>query len=394
MLLVKQKAIVGARTTIDDQLASLAINNDSIKSRITVSGATSTDDLRLRQLLEKVDLALAGEGRLGLGSNNLLFMASELLLLANEEEGNRLLLIEEPEAHLHTQRQLRVMHSLQDQAAKTGMQIIVTTHSPNLASAIDLNNIVIIKTGKAFPLAEGFTELGTADYRFLTRFLDVTKANLFFACGVVIVEGDAENILLPTLAALIGRDFTKHGVSIVNVGGVGLRRYGAIFQRKDISAGLLDVPVACVTDMDVMPNCAPSITGRVKNGETWPGTSTRRWRAKRDFVPQALEDFRMSKIAKPSGQCVKTFVSDEWTLEYDLALGPNGVGSFPPDLLKMYTLQRHWRTTRTIWLLARSPRTRWKTTHLKPLQSSRRPAQSRPSAQFRRLLPLWSMDDL
>ena len=159
MLLVKQKAIVGARTTIDDQLASLAINNDSIKSRITVSGATSTDDLRLRQLLEKVDLALAGEGRLGLGSNNLLFMASELLLLANEEEGNRLLLIEEPEAHLHTQRQLRVMHSLQDQAAKTGMQIIVTTHSPNLASAIDLNNIVIIKTGKAFPLAEGFTEL-------------------------------------------------------------------------------------------------------------------------------------------------------------------------------------------------------------------------------------------
>jgi putative ATP-dependent endonuclease of OLD family len=154
-----------------------------------------------------------------------------------------LLLIEEPEAHLHTQRQLRVMRSLQGQAQEQGIQIIVTTHSPNLASAIELDNMVMIRKGRAFSLAEGQTELEKSDYRFLERFLDVTKANLFFACGVMIVEGDAENILLPTLATLIGRDFTEHGVSIVNVGSVGLRRYARIFQRKDAqNDGQLDIP--------------------------------------------------------------------------------------------------------------------------------------------------------
>ena len=60
-----------------------------------------------------------------------------------------------------------------------------------------------------------------------------SKANLFFARGVLIVEGDAENILLPTIARLAGSDLTAHGVSIVNVGGVGLRRYARIFRRKD-----------------------------------------------------------------------------------------------------------------------------------------------------------------
>ena len=323
-LLEKQEGIVDTRNKIDEHLKGLSLSGDGIQSNIKVSGATASNDLRLRQLLEKLDLNLGGSGKLGLGSNNLLFMACELLLLAQEDEGNKLLLIEEPEAHLHTQRQLRVMRSLQEQAQEQAIQIIVTTHSPNLASAIELDNMVMIRKGRAFALAEGQTELEKSDYRFLKRFLDVTKANLFFACGVMIVEGDAENILLPTLATLLGRDFTEHGVSIVNVGSVGLRRYARIFQRKDAQKdGQLDIPVACVTDMDVMPDCAPMIIGHVDDGIEWPATNRRRWRAKRDIGDKnALTTHRKEKVGKASGQYVKTFVSDEWTLEYDLALGP------------------------------------------------------------------------
>ncbi|MCQ9136879.1 hypothetical protein KMS84_39905, partial [Streptomyces sp. IBSBF 2807] len=72
---------------------------------------------------------------------------------------------------------------------------------------------------KAYSLGKQHTKLDEGDYRFLARFLDVTKANLFFARGVLIVEGDAEAILLPALARLLEKDLTRHGVSVVNVGG-------------------------------------------------------------------------------------------------------------------------------------------------------------------------------
>lgn len=322
-LLEKQSGIVAARGSIDGHLDRLSLKGNAIKSTIKVSGATASDEVRLRQLLEKLDLTIQGEGRIGLGSDNLLFMACELLLLAQEDEGNKLLLIEEPEAHLHPQRQLRVMTFLQKEAEEKNIQIIVTTHSPNLASAIELDNLVMIRKNRAFSMADGKTKLDTSDYRFLRRFLDVTKANLFFANGVMIVEGDAESILMPTLAKIIGRDFTERGVSIVNVGGVGLRRYANIFQRKDVNTrSLLDIPVACLTDMDVMPNCAPAIIGKVKDDADWNSTR-RRWKAKKDFADKAaLFEHRSEKDRKATGQHVKTFVSDEWTLEYDLALGP------------------------------------------------------------------------
>ena len=315
-LLEQQKGINETRDKIDTHLIKLSLHGDGLKSSIKVNGATASPDNRLRQLLEKLDLSLGSGsqpdagGKLGLGSNNLLFMACELLLVAQEDEGNKLLLIEEPEAHLHTQRQLRVMKYLQDQATEKGVQkgvqIIVTTHSPNLASAIRLDNMVMIQNGRAFSLAKEETKLEPSDYRFLQRFLDVTKANLFFARGVMIVEGDAENILLPTLARLIGRDFTEYGVSIVNVGGVGLRRYARIFQRRDIAAEQLGIPVACVTDMDVMPDCAKLI---IKKDLPTKGT----------LGESGLKQKRVELRKKTNGQSVRTFIANEWTLEYDLA---------------------------------------------------------------------------
>ena len=322
-LLTKQQGIIDARGKIDKHLRGLSLKGGGIESNIKVSGATASDETRLRLLLEKLDLSISGDGKLGLGSNNLLFMACELLLLAQVDEGNKMLLIEEPEAHLHPQRQLRVMKTLQEQADEQGIQIIVTTHSPNLASAVDLEHIVLIHENRAFSMARTSTKLDVSDYRFLQRFLDVTKANLFFARGVMIVEGDAENILIPTLAKLIGRDFTEHGVSIVNVGGVGLRRYARIFQREDVeNDGILRIPVACLTDLDVMPDCAPIIIGKLDEGDEWPPLNPRRWRAKRDFSAEnQLETYLESKISKANDQQVNTFVSDEWTLEYNLALG-------------------------------------------------------------------------
>lgn len=329
--------VSGAEEAINSQyLASLFLRGDSLRGRIDLTEGGS-DALRLRQILERLQLGLfdastaTARGYYGLGSNNILYMACELLLLGREPEGLPLLLIEEPEAHLHPQRQLRLMGFLSSAAAgevresPRAVQVILSTHSPNLASAIPLKNLVILEGGHVYPLAAGQTKLGTSDYRFLERFLDVTKANLFFAHGVIVVEGDAEALLFPTLARLLGTDLTEHGVSVVNVGGTGLRRFSRIFQRSDDASPPVSVPVACVADMDVMPNCAPAILGLVTgdDDERW-SSSKRRWKAERDFgddeksQQQALDE-RREHLRASDGQSVRTFIADHWTLEYDLA---------------------------------------------------------------------------
>ena len=331
-LLERQAGIGSARARLnDDYLAKLSFEGDLLKGAITVSGARGDKPRRLRQLLEKLELDLRDDGVTdpppgrGLGSNNLLFMATELLLLSQENEGYPALIIEEPEAHLHPQRQHLLIDFLKhkaivDRGAEHGLQVLMTTHSPSLASSLKLENIVLVRNGRAFPMGPEHTLLAPDDYTFLERFLDATKANLFFARGVIIVEGDAENILIPTLARLIERDLARHGVSIVNVGGTGLGRYGRIFQRRAAhEQGLLNVPVACMTDMDVMPVCAPAILGLTKPDGLVPTKSSRRWRKKDDFEDDGLQSYRTSIAARANGQSVRTFVADEWTFEYDLA---------------------------------------------------------------------------
>jgi putative ATP-dependent endonuclease of OLD family len=307
-------------STLNGMLGDLSFGSDILTSDISVS-QSKDDNTRLRQLLEKLELDLrevdsyTSENR-GLGSNNLLFMGCEMLLLEAAEDEVPIMLIEEPEAHIHPQRQLLVIDYLQKKALDKGIQILITTHSPQLASVINLSNLVLIKDRKAFSLGPDYTELDSGDYRFLERFLDATKANLFFSKGVLIVEGDAENILLPTIAKLIGRDFTRSGVSVVNVGHTGLGRFSRIFRRKEGASPVgvnIKIPVACVTDLDVLPACAPRILGLNT------AAKNRRWKHKGEFTEEEFKNRKMEADKKYSGQSVKAFVSDLWTLEFDLA---------------------------------------------------------------------------
>jgi putative ATP-dependent endonuclease of OLD family len=110
----------------------------------------------------------------------------------------------------------------------------------------------------AYPLREEYTQLELADYAFLERFLDSTKSNLFFAKGIIFVEGESEMLLLPALANLIGYPLHKSGVSIVNVGGTSFERYIKLFSRSDLWKNTMkrpsiNTPISIITDLDVKP---------------------------------------------------------------------------------------------------------------------------------------------
>lgn len=184
--------------------------------------------------LEPLELA---EG--GLGFNNILYMAVLLAALADQPvDGSlRVLLVEEPEAHLHPQLQDLLMRFL-EQEAGTGTQVIVTSHSPSFASAAKVERLTVVArdTEEGPPVARRPVDFGLTDKQLghLRRFLDVTKAALFFAKGVILVEGVAEQLLVPVIAARLKRPLAPSGVAVINIGGVAFPPFTDLFGPRKL----------------------------------------------------------------------------------------------------------------------------------------------------------------
>ncbi|KKX62374.1 ATP-dependent nuclease [Pseudomonas putida] len=202
-----------------------------------------------------------------LGYNNLLYIASilaELIVEDGEGAGERtlhkLLLIEEPEAHLHPQLQIRLLKHLQEVALNKNIQVVITTHSTVISSAVSINNIIHI-SGGVEPLAvpARFCGLSEPSRRFIDRWLDVTKSNLLFSKGVILVEGVAEAIALPELAKIVLANRGKglntlddYGVSVINLNGIYFAHFMQLFCELDGALRSRNLPIPCagLTDKD------------------------------------------------------------------------------------------------------------------------------------------------
>ncbi|MCR9903260.1 AAA family ATPase [Vibrio alginolyticus] len=299
-------------TDVNTYLDDFSLENNKLNSRFNVS------DSSLKSVLEKLSLKLFNQSvsennNQGLGSHNLLYIASELLLLKKSNyQGLKLGLIEEIEAHLHPQTQIRLIEAIQKISEENKIQFILTTHSTSLASKVKLHNLVLCKDGCLYPMGKEYTKLREGDYLFLERFLDSTKSNLFFANGVILVEGDAENILLPSFAKKLGLDLSQYGVSIVNVGSTAFLRYANIFLRNDDKK--LNLDISLITDVDVKPFIyEPKQTKeeKIEGVKTKIELTEGEVEEKRLITKQSIID----KYEAP----ITAFVAPYWTLEYSIA---------------------------------------------------------------------------
>jgi len=161
---------------------------------------------------------------LGLGQKNLLYLSLFLSRLINEQDNSEvnILLIEEPEAHLHPQLQKILFSNL---SGLLNTQVFMSSHSTHIASDCNFKNLNVIYKNpdnvvKSFSpfIKKKEDKKEQRDELLLKRYLDATRSELFFSTAVIFVEGVAEQFIIPAISQqLFGINLTEHNISLVPI---------------------------------------------------------------------------------------------------------------------------------------------------------------------------------
>ena len=249
--------------------------------QITISSKVTTTEMLKHDSAVQYSLGAKEEGFMlpekynGLGYQNLISIVFDLITFrdgwmrkgkassADEIiEPLQLVLVEEPEAHLHVQVQqvfIRKAYSILRNHKKLGAnnlfstQLVISTHSSHIAREEKFANLRYFKrlpkgfeckvaTSKVVNLSDVFGEENDTD-KFVTRYLQTTHCDLFFADGAILVEGSAEHMLLPHFIRNKYSKINQRYISILNINGKHSHRLAPLIDK-------LALPTLVITDLD------------------------------------------------------------------------------------------------------------------------------------------------
>ncbi|MCB5279540.1 MAG: AAA family ATPase [Candidatus Cloacimonetes bacterium] len=207
---------------------------------------------------------------LSLGGANLVYLSLKLLeyeKLKTDRIAN-FLLVEEPEAHIHTHIQKTLFNNLSEN--KT--QVFITTHSTHISSVSKISNVNVLTRGTKESLVFSPSKnLKKKSLQRIERYLDAVRCNLLFAKGVILVEGDAEHILIPEMfKAVFGLSLDEIGITVVNIGSTGFCNVANLFNTErikkkcaivtDSDKSIIELPTNQDDDNDFQKHCRASQT--------------------------------------------------------------------------------------------------------------------------------------
>ena len=247
----------------------------TISSKVTTTEMLKHDSAVQYSLGEKEEGFMLPEKYNGLGYQNLISIVFDLITFrdgwmrkgkassADEIiEPLQLVLVEEPEAHLHVQVQqvfIRKAYSILRNHEKLGTnnlfstQLVISTHSSHIAREEKFANLRYFKrlpkgfeckvaTSKVVNLSDVFGEEDDTD-KFVTRYLQTTHCDLFFADGAILVEGSAEHMLLPHFIRNKYSNLNQRYITILNINGKHSHRLAPLIDK-------LALPTLVITDLD------------------------------------------------------------------------------------------------------------------------------------------------
>lgn len=234
------------KTTIQDAVGlTYSPSSLSIKSSVPDEAEKLLQSLKLF-IGEPGEEYEGGIHELSLGGANLIFLTLKLLEFKYRKSKDtfaNFLIIEEPEAHIHN----HIQKTLFDKLNYGDTQIIYSTHSTQISEVSNVENINIL--AKKLNYAEVYqpsTGLGAENINQVQRYLDAVRTNLLFAKGVILVEGDAEEILIPIMVKKVfGISLDELGISLINIRSTGFENVAQLFHNDRIQR-----KCAILTDLD------------------------------------------------------------------------------------------------------------------------------------------------